>query len=177
MESTPPQLLSLIEDRDLWRWDYRDISEPLYYALRERCSNHDFKTFLPYVDPQKLADLIAYGKTLVAANHKWCEKAALKAEPRTFVLPSTGESYKIMCRELQNDRLVSELSEYLYQNNRIDFVMLWCKTSDGKYKVSFRSNSPEVNVGAIASALGGGGHKQAAGAVLLDSPLQFTTAN
>lgn len=174
LDSTPPQLLSYIEDRDLWRWNDRATSEPLYYALRDKCSNSDFKTYLTYIDPDKLAELIAYGKTLVAANHKWCEEAALKAELKTFVLPTTGGTYKIMCREIDNDRLTSELSEYLYNHNDIDFVMLWCKTIDGKYKVSFRTKNPEVNVGAIATALGGGGHKQASGAVLNQSPWKLT---
>ncbi len=174
LEATPPQLLSLIEDRDLWRWDNRDSSEPLYYALKERCPNSDFKSFLPYVDQTKLDELIAYGKTLVAANHKWCAEAALTAKQKTFTLPGSAQTYNIMCRQVENDRLVSELSEYLYERNNVDFIMLWCKTSNGQFKVSFRSNHPSVNVGDIATALGGGGHKQAAGAVLSTDPWELT---
>lgn len=173
LQTPPPALLRLIEDRDLWRWDEREVSEPLYYALRERCPNSDFKSYIPYVDSVKLDELISYGKTLVAANHKWCEEAAQLAERRTFTLPGENKTYQIMCREITNDRLVSELSEYLYTKHNVDFVMLWVKTGD-QYKISFRSNSPEINVGAIATALGGGGHKQAAGAILYSSPWELT---
>lgn len=172
VETKAPELLSLIEDRDLWRWAHRDLSEPLYYALRERCSNSDFKSYLPYIDPKKLQELIVFGKTLVEENHKWCEKTAQTVQTKTFALPNDPMTYKVMCAELTTDRLVSELSEYLYSRHDIDFVMLWCKTSDGRFKVSFRSK--HIDVGAIATALGGGGHKKAAGAVLNSSPWQLT---
>lgn len=173
--STPsPKLLQLIEDRDLWLWHERDLSEPLYYALRERCPNSDFKTFAPYVDPVKLDELIAYGKTLVATNRAWCEKAALLVESKTFKLPGSEHAYNVLCGEIKTDRLVSELAEYLYTKYDVDFVMLWCKAGKESFKISFRSNKPTVNVGAIATALGGGGHKQAAGAVSNNSPWELT---
>lgn len=173
INTPPPKLLQLIEDRDLWRWQERELSEPLYYALRKRCSNSDFKTFAPYVDLEKLQDLINYGKTLLAVNHAWCVKAASLVKARAFKLPNSSDVYNILCAEIKTDRLVSELSEYLYTNHDVDFIMLWCRT--GKiFKISFRSNKPAINVGAIATALGGGGHKQAAGVALNYSPWELT---
>lgn len=169
LEKTPPKLIQLIEDRDLWRWEYRDESEPLYYALRVRCSNNDFKTFEQYLDPVKLDELIAYGKTLVEENHRWCKEAALQAQERLFRLPGSSTTYNIMCLELPNDKLVSELAEYLYSNNNVDFIMMWCKAGD-QYKISLRSGNLNINLGEIAASLGGGGHRQAAGAVITTSP-------
>lgn len=175
IDTPAPKFLILIEDRDLWRWKYRDLSEPLYYALKERCPNSDFKHFVLYVDPEKLSELLAYGKTLVAGNHKWCEEAAKGAVEKTFKLPNSTEKYTIMCSELENDRLVSELSEHLYiLHPHIDFVMLWCKVSANQFKISFRSEVSHVNLGAIATELGGGGHKQAAGVVVNFSPWDLT---
>lgn len=168
-----PQLLQLIEDRDLWRWKYRDLSEPLYYGLRERCSNRNFKTYEPYLEPAKLEELIVLGKNLVAANRRWCEKKAARAERRIFNLPGTKENYNVICVETNNDKLISELAEHLYTQHQIDFVLLWSRLPDGMYKLSFRSNNRNVNVGDIATALGGGGHAQAAGAVFNDSPLSL----
>lgn len=173
VDTTPPRLLSLIEDRDLWRWQDRESSEPLYYALRQRCPNSNFKSYLPYLEIDKLDELIAFGKTLVAANHKWCEQAALTAKQCTFTMPD-GTKYQIIAKEVDNDNLVSELAEYLYTRHAVDFIMMWCKTADGRFKVSFRANNPQINVAAIATAFGGGGHKQAAGAVLNFSPWQLT---
>lgn len=172
LDAAPPKFISLIEDRDLWRWQYRDESEPLYYALRERSASSDFRAYIQYLEPEKLAEIIAFGKTLVAANHIWCEQTAKQAQRSIFKLPGTDVTYNIMCIEVSNDKLVSELSEYLYTQHKMDFVMLWCKVG-AKYKISFRSNSPTINLGEIASALGGGGHKKAAGAVIEVSPLDF----
>jgi Exopolyphosphatase-related proteins len=168
-----PKLITLIEDRDLWNWKYRDESEPLYYALRERSANSDFRTFIQYLEPEKLAEIIAFGKTLVTSNHLWCEQTAQQAQRHIFKLPGTDFTYNIMCLEVANDKLVSELAEHLYTKHMMDFVMLWCKISGGKYKISFRSNNHAVNLGDIATVLGGGGHKQAAGAVVDISPWEL----
>lgn len=170
LDQPAPSLLRLIEDRDLWRWQERDSSEPLFYALQERASNGNFKTYEPYLDDAKLEELVSHGRGLIAANKHWCEQKAIFAEHRIFNLPGTSDEYSVICMELDNDRLVSELAEYLYTKHQVDFVMLWCKTPSGLYKISFRSNNPSVNVGDIATALGGGGHAQAAGAVLDNSP-------
>jgi oligoribonuclease NrnB/cAMP/cGMP phosphodiesterase (DHH superfamily) len=175
VQTPAPKLLTLIEDRDLWRWQYRELSEPLYYGLRKRCSNSNFKTYVPYLDVVKLQELIEEGKGLVASNKLWCQQEALLAQAKTFKLPDSQQHYAIMCREVLNDNLVSELSEYLYRevNPHADFVMLWSKTADGKYRLNFRSNKAHIDVSAIAFKLGGGGHKQAAGAVIEKSPLEL----
>jgi oligoribonuclease NrnB/cAMP/cGMP phosphodiesterase (DHH superfamily) len=170
IEQPAPRLLQLIEDRDLWRWQERDLSEPLFYALQERASNSNFKTYEPFLDTIKLDELIAYGKGLIAANRLWCEQKALFAEHRIFNLPGTSDEYSVICLEVENERLVSELAEYLYTQHQVDFVMLWSQIPSGLYKISFRSNNPAVNVADIATALGGGGHPQAAGAVLDNPP-------
>ena len=46
-----------------------------------------------------------------------------------------------------------------------DVVMLLKETEDGAVRVSLRSR-PQVDVSAIATALGGGGHRQAAGCTI-----------
>ncbi len=170
MEQPAPRLLQLIEDRDLWRWQDRNSSEPLFYALQENCSNNNFKTYEPYLDDVKLDELISHGNSLIAANKLWCEQKAIFAEHRIFNLPGTSEEYNIISIKVDNEKLVSELAEYLYTQNQVDFVMLWCQIPTGLYKISFRSNNTSINVGDIATALGGGGHAQAAGAILNNSP-------
>lgn len=169
LEVPPPKLIQLIEDRDLWQWEYRDESEPLYYALRERTTNSDFKSFEPYLDSVKLEELIDFGRTLIIENHRWCEEAALQAQKRLFKLPGTQTTYEIMCLEVYNDKLVSELAEYLYNRNNVDFVMMWYQSGD-QYKISLRSGNLNINLGEIAASMGGGGHRQAAGAVITTSP-------
>jgi hypothetical protein len=49
-EKEPPELFTLIEDRDLWNWNYRERSEPLHYALKSRINSIDFALMEKYTD-------------------------------------------------------------------------------------------------------------------------------
>ncbi len=53
----------------------------------------------------------------------------------------------------------------------INFAMFFKEKSDNRVTVSFRSNNPEFDVSKIAVLLGGGGHKNAAAAMVPDSTL------
>jgi phosphoesterase RecJ-like protein len=57
------------------------------------------------------------------------------------------------------------VAEYMRGIEEAEVVMLLKERPDGDYRVSMRSR-PAVDVAAIASALGGGGHRQAAGCSL-----------
>lgn len=57
------------------------------------------------------------------------------------------------------------VAEYLRGIEEAEVVMLMKETPEGEIRVSMRSR-PGIDVAAIASALGGGGHRQAAGCTL-----------
>lgn len=174
LDTLPPALLRLIEDRDIWSWSERELSEPLYYAIIATMPKIDFRGLEPYLQDAKLNELIAYGKQLVEQHRIWCEQMARKAKLKTLTLPS-GAKYQVMCIELENNKLISELSEYLYTNYDFDFTMLWFKVAGDRYKISFRTNNKSINLADIAASLGGGGHEQASGCVLNYSPWQLLT--
>lgn len=168
----PPKLLQLIEDRDLWKWNDRAASEALHYGLVDKHPKLDFKDFATYIDNEQLLKLIEYGKSLIAVNQQWCEQMAKHAQLKQFKLPGTERKYRIFAMELETNKLISELAEYLYTQNDVDFVMLWFKIGD-KYKISLRGNKSSINLGEIATALGGGGHPRAAGLTSVPSPLEW----
>ncbi len=66
------------------------------------------------------------------------------------------------------------VAEYLRGIEEAEVVMLLKETAEGEMRVSMRSR-PEVDVAAIASALGGGGHRQAAGCTIA-GPLEVAKA-
>jgi len=173
LDTMPPMLIQLIEDRDLWRWSQREQSEPLFYGLIDRHPDIDFKQYEQYLDPANLQAIIEHGKSLMAANNQWCAETALQAEIKDFSVPGSAKSYRIICQELETYRLVSELAEYLYTRNQVDFVMFWYPLAENKYKLSFRTGRDDINLGEIATSLGGGGHPKAAGAVVADPQLLF----
>jgi len=57
----------------------------------------------------------------------------------------------------------SELGHDLCQDH--PFAVMWCMNQDGQYYNSFRSTDEGVDVSEIAKLFGGGGHRNAAGAV------------
>jgi phosphoesterase RecJ-like protein len=57
------------------------------------------------------------------------------------------------------------VAEYLRGVAEAEVVMLLKETEDGEIRISMRSR-PEVDVSVIATALGGGGHRQAAGCTI-----------
>jgi oligoribonuclease NrnB/cAMP/cGMP phosphodiesterase (DHH superfamily) len=173
IDTQTPTLLRLIEDRDLWRWSERDLSEPLSYALYAFYPNRDFKMYEQYLQSDLLEQLIVCGKSLMAANHDWCVAASAKAEFKTLTTPISNMKYEIICAQFDNSRLFDELAEYLYTNNTTDLVMLWYQRSDGKFKISFRGNNLNINLGEIAREFGGGGHVSAAAVVIDSTPRDY----
>jgi len=173
LENPAPQFFELIQDRDLWRWQYKDLSEPVYYALIARYPQPDFRAFAKYLEPKALEDLIAYGNKLIPENEKWCQEQAQHAKLCIFTPPNSTHKYRVICVEVHGEKLVSELSAHLYKLHKVDFILLWYVNRFGEYKISFRNEDPTVNLADLATSLGGGGHPRAAGVVLDYSPWEL----
>lgn len=68
-----------------------------------------------------------------------------------------------------SDGIVSDLAEHMRQvGSEADVLAVFHALEPGKTKVSLRSIDPSVNVGALASARGGGGHHGAAAYIATD---------
>jgi oligoribonuclease NrnB/cAMP/cGMP phosphodiesterase (DHH superfamily) len=172
MQSPPPRLLTLIEDRDLWRLHDRSTSEPLSHALQEKYAEPDFRALQVYLNDAKLDTLIQFGRTLMQHNQQWCIETGKRAKFCSFYSSALDKIFSVLAIELEKNRkLISELAEHLYLNSNVDFIMLWYQQSDGNFKVSLRTLKPEINVATIANTFpGGGGHPRAAGMLLAHSP-------
>lgn len=171
MNTPPPRLLTMIENRDLWRWHERNSSEPLFHALQEKYAEPDFRALEAYLDDEKLDGLIEFGRTLMEHNRQWCIKTGKRAKLCSFYSSALNRTFSVLAIELENRKLISELAEHLYLNTNVDFIMLWYQQSDGTFKVSLRTLKPEVNMATIANTFpSGGGHPRAAGMLLAHSP-------
>lgn len=115
-------------------------------------------------DNQRIAFQLFECKRFVAARLWGRIVAAIELDrPRHIVF---GFMSQEMLRE--EGATVDEtegVAEYLRGIEEASVVMLLKETEDGEMRVSMRSR-PEVDVAAIATALGGGGHRQAAGCTL-----------
>jgi nanoRNase/pAp phosphatase (c-di-AMP/oligoRNAs hydrolase) len=166
-----PYILDLIEQRDIFKFSNRADSDALHYALTEQQEKPDFRALLPYFNQTNLEQLLQRGRQLVEANKAWCVKTAKEAVNATM---RVGEkSYSILALELPSVKLISEIGEYLYTNNTVDFVMLWFKQPSGKYQVSLRNNRADINLSELAKNFNGGGHPRASGFISDKSPWEL----
>ena len=172
-EQYVPAFLSYVRDRDLWNHEYpatREVHETfsqMRHGLKG-CTepNRLFRLFdaLAKLDGNDLVSLgLAIGGPKIKAKD---EKVALIAS-RWEHNEVGGHSVPVVILRTDGseDRLVSDVCSKLYTDLVPDATFVACLTSDKTW--SLRSNKKNNNggfdVGALAQALGGGGHRNAAG--------------
>lgn len=187
-----PDFIKYVKDRDLWKWEYRKQSEPMYYGLRNKyCTS--FRDYDKYIDSSyNLGRLINRGRFSMDQNSKWIERTAKDITICNLRFSYASDLYinnlTAAVLELKGPKLVSEIAEYVYLNNDVDFTMVWWRkgieskwdrvldfvgAGTGPYILSFRTNKDNVDVSSIAEMLGGGGHAKAAGAQINYHPRYF----
>jgi oligoribonuclease NrnB/cAMP/cGMP phosphodiesterase (DHH superfamily) len=174
-EKNVPKFIKLIQDRDLWTWSLREFSEPLNYALnfihKGEPMMEQIISYSEYIQDSSdlsLKLLVKIGKLELETNRNWCAKESQKASRKNINIEN--KIYSVMAIYLKDEvKLISELSEYLYNHYDIDFTMVWYKELED-YRISFRTNKENIDVSLIAKTFGGGGHKKASGASIKFDP-------
>lgn len=144
-----PRLINLIEDRDLWRKQYRE-SDTLSRATHRVT---DFRDFGQDDGSAKLEDLLAFGQIVESMEKPIVDKALGRA------LLTTWLGHKVAVINQQG--LISEIGERLYNNLDIDFAVMYTITNTEGVLCSLRGK--RVDVGVFAKQFGGGGHPGSAG--------------
>lgn len=153
-----PLVVQMVQDRDLWKFEVSD-TKAFSTALQDDPRRHDFDFWTKLVaeDPAIFPSLMEKGHMLLDQ---------LDGILKNFI---EKKKYKIVTRNgyqvalFNTTSLFSEMGEYAYQQLPIDFSMSYFIGNDGRVIFSLRSPRGGVNVGEIATALGGGGHINAAG--------------
>jgi oligoribonuclease NrnB/cAMP/cGMP phosphodiesterase (DHH superfamily) len=153
-----PMLLQHIQDRDLWNWDLLGTHEILSgLALEEDISNP--------------TDVSGWGNLCECLEPLWesggnisiyQDKQVFKATQKDKVKHITIFGYKAIV--INTTTLPSEIGNRLCELYDIDLAITWHVDSLGKVRLSLRADG-RVDVSEIAKRLGGGGHKNASGAV------------
>ncbi len=149
-----PPLIDHIEDRDLWRFAL-DGTKQVSSGLRSHSMAFDLWDFFAW----NVSPLRAAGIHIERYIQRLCENLAEDAHIETwpegpvFVVNAPGQ-------------LTSELADYLldaeqFQGNQVLFVAAYKDMADRRLW-SLRSRG-DFDVGEVAKARGGGGHKNAAG--------------
>lgn len=120
-------------------------------------------------DPQAVAYHLFECKTFAAAR-LWGRIVSTSQLDRGRGIVFACMSRQMLHEEGATSDEAEGVAEYLRGVEEAQVVMLLKENEDGGIRVSMRSQ-PRVDVSAIATALGGGGHRQAAGCTL-DGPFQ-----
>lgn len=149
----PPNMLSLIQDRDLWRFSYGDRTKQFSAALRTYPMDFDVWT-----DIAGRADsLVAEGEGILRAHNANIEKFIAEAYVDTInghAVPIVNVPY-----HYASDTAHALLQKY----PEAPFAACWFRRGDGMIQYSLRSEDSRKDVSEIAKSFGGGGHRNAAG--------------
>jgi hypothetical protein len=152
-EHSLPNMIALIEDRDLWRFSFGDRTREFSAALRTYPMDFAmWEAIAAHTD-----DLIPEGRTVLRAHQANIKKLvaeAYTADVGGFDVPVVNAPY----------HYASDTAHELLQAfPDAPFAACWFRRADGKNQWSLRSEDSREDVSAVAKAKGGGGHRNAAG--------------
>jgi len=148
-----PEMLQLIEDRDLWRFDYGDRTRRFSAALKTYPMEFSWWT--------RIADhtqaLVDEGLPILRAHDanvlKFIEQAYF-ANVGGYEVPVVNVPYQYASDTAH--QLLRQFPDAL-------FAAAWFRRRDGKIQWSLRSEDHRIDVSEVAREKGGGGHRNAAG--------------
>ena len=165
-----PAFLAYIQDRDLWQWlqpKSKEINEAFGH-IRHGSTRiqilEEMDRFYSMTQDNLIYHFETLGEMLLAPKR---ERSQLLAKNANWV---TAWGYKFLAVQLDSKDayFYNDVMEILYtENHNSPFVCSYIK-QDGTFKLSFRSKQQynSFDVSKLARSIGGGGHKEAAGAIL-----------
>lgn len=149
----PPTMLSLIQDRDLWRFSYGDRTKQFSAALRTYPMT--FETWDRIAeDPDAL---VKEGEIVLRAHTANISKFladAYEDDVGGHRVPVVNVPY-----HYASDTAHAMLAKF----PDAPFTACWFKRGDGMIQWSLRSEDNRLDVSEVAKGYGGGGHRNAAG--------------
>ncbi len=160
-DTPPPNLIHLIEDKDLWKW-----AIPYSLEINTALSSYPFDLelwngFMEQMGTGPLTEktpLVQEGKNILRYQQLLI-KTAIRETCQKGVFPKGEEAIFI-----NSPILNSEIGGYLRKESPL--VVIWSHRHDGRVTYSLRSTPDGPDVTQIAEQFGGGGHPRAAGFIV-----------
>lgn len=149
----PPTMLSLIQDRDLWRFAYGDRTKQFSAALRTYPMTFEAWDKIA-ADPERLVE---EGAGILRAHNANIAKFVAEVYDDKI----GGHSVPVVNVPYHYASDTAHALLQLYP--AAPFAACWFKRGDGMIQYSLRSEDQRLDVSEIAKAMGGGGHRNAAG--------------
>ena len=165
-----PWFLLYVKDRDLWNKSLAgcDAMHEVISRLGKSFDLYDQLLAWDGLDTDtlntKILTLAELGDVLLAPKKREIKEIAQFAVLSTF-LGHENVAVIPLDTDGTQDRLTSDICEYLYTEVFPDCLFVACQTSEGTWSLRSNKNNPDggFNVGALAKTQGGGGHNCAAG--------------
>lgn len=152
-DRSPPAMLTFIQDRDLWLFDFGD--ETRHFSAALRTYPMDFATWDRIAaDPDAIID---EGEIVLRAHQANIKKLMAEA----YFAEVGGHQVPVV--NAPNHYASDTAHELLAAYPDAPFAACWFRRADGQIQWSLRSANDRVDVSAVAKSLGGGGHRNAAG--------------
>lgn len=162
-----PWLIDYVEDRDLWRWKLphsREINAALA-TYDFTVEQWDLLGESAHEDPRQHSwppdALVDMGDGILRYQAREVAKHVERARPASLWVSA---DLAHIVPVVNATTLISEIGNELART--YPFAVMWFQREDGRFVYSLRSsaeNPEHADVSEIARALGGGGHKHAAG--------------
>ena len=160
-----PELVKLVQDRDLWRWELEDSKEFSYIFMDVPFI---FEEYEKYLDHNVILETKKNGKIIREYVDRCVKSDARRSVCCTFL------GYHV--RALNCTRYISEVGNEMVNmmweresgelGESVDFAVLWRYDQiKHKYVFSLRGNG-RVDTSFVSQTFGGGGHPNASGFVL-----------
>jgi oligoribonuclease NrnB/cAMP/cGMP phosphodiesterase (DHH superfamily) len=148
-----PKLIQLVEDRDIWVWQYPE-SEGFLAALDMEPFEFERWQAIADFDAQQTADYIARGE---AMNEKFIKLAEQLLDNAQTLVFNGVKGLMVNAPSAFH----SQVGDFLCQKSGT-FALMWTVDKKGIVKCGLRSK-PGFNCIPLAASMGGGGHAQACG--------------
>lgn len=152
-----PILVSLVEDRDLWKFNYKGSKEMALF-IQNNPPRDWMKFFNRFNNNSKFRSrFMRDSKSYFDEIQGLISELSRRSE---LFVATGGTSYRIIESTLHHSDLANKI---LQDNPAISFAVVMVNKGEGKYKLSFRSEDSRMSVGSFCERYGGGGHRNAAG--------------
>lgn len=149
-----PHFINVIEDRDIWKWNLKDSKNLILYLDSFPYSIEKWQEFLFDFEPEspKYSEILMQGSAI--RRYKDSTVEVLLNSKHKMVIDG-NEIWAVNSPYLRDD-----IGEQLCVGEPFSAVYFMDKD---QYRFSLRSSDSGIDVSIIASKLGGGGHRNAAG--------------
>lgn len=176
-----PMIFKYVEDRDIWRWTYKEQSEPFTTALYNKISfriisnsnsnsndehHQRFKELENLtIDQEKINELIKIGLCYLEYKQSIVKDTSTKFQKIKIIKPATSKINNYIGALVNSSVFNSEIGNTISSMEGIAFAIVYTHYyCNGNYfYCSIRSNTNECDVSEIAKLFGGGGHIRASG--------------